>query len=81
MKIIKVTKDSLIFANPNTKKGKESYVRFDTRKNGWVFDYGQAWINLKPHADINDAIKDMKECATIITGAQKIKSGHYEVAP
>jgi len=77
--IIKVSKDSLFYANPTTKKGRESYVRFDERKNGWVFDYGQAWINLKPHEDINVAIADMKNCTEIITGAKKIPKSIFEV--
>ena len=78
MKNIQVSKDVHIYSNPNTKQGRESYVRYED-EHGWCFDYGQAWINLKFRSDINKAIADMIECTEIITGSKRIKKGNYEV--
>ena len=75
----KIKKSDYIWSNPNTKKGHECYVRFDDRGNGWCCDYGQAWINLKFHQDVNTAIEEMRNITEIITGKKKIKTGMYEV--
>ncbi len=78
MKTTKISKGDLIFANPTTKKGHESYVGWDDECNGWCFSYGQARSNLKFHSDINVAIADMKN-SVCVTGKQKIKTGRFEV--
>lgn len=75
-----IKKGDLIFLNPTTKKGKESYVRWDDRGNGWCFDPGWAWVNLKFHTDVNDAISDMKACGNTF-GSPKIKTGLYKEIP
>jgi len=41
-KTILISRGSLIYKNPGTKQGRESYVRYDDRAMAWVFDFGQA---------------------------------------
>jgi hypothetical protein len=78
-KINVVSKDDYIYANPITKKGRETYVHFDKSGNGWCFNTGQAWSTRKFHPDINTAINEMRECADIITGKKKINNGIFIV--
>lgn len=69
-KTIEVSRGSLIYKNPDTKQGRESYVRYDDRAMAWVFDFGQAYSTMKFRKDINDAITDMRECK--VFGKSKI---------
>lgn len=79
MKTNTVKKGELIFINPTTKKGRESYVRWDERGDGWCFDHGAAWINLKFHTDVNDAISDMKDYVHLFGITPHIKNGVFVV--
>ncbi len=75
-KPIIVSRGEYIWKNPNTKQGRESYVRYDYRARGWVYDFGQAYSTMKFRKDINVAIDDMRN--TEVFGKNKIPNGIFQ---
>ncbi len=75
-KKIMISRGDLIYKNPDTKQGRESYVRWDDRAVAWVFDFGQAYSTMKFRKDINDAINDMRDCS--VFGKNKIPAAVFQ---
>jgi hypothetical protein len=55
---------SMIFLNPDTKRGREVYISKEPRY-GWYLNYGQARMNYRYHATKIAALKEMKEYAEL----------------
>lgn len=55
---------SMIFLNPDTKRGREVYIEKDPRY-GWYLNYGQARMNYRYHATKIAALKAMKDYAEL----------------
>ena len=74
-KKIYVSRGELIYKNPNTRIGRESYVCYDYTARAWVFNFGQSRSTYKYHTDVNDAVNDMRDCTCF--GKSKIPSAMY----